>query len=586
MKALMNALSPSQQVWFADLMIQAIWADQRVALREYEYFLRLASSLEDKLSSSRLVRRLERGNPRAQAIPRDFPKELLPQIYMEVVSLVVCDWDLDPRERRFLEDLSRRFGFEANYHAHLIEWAEQGLSWQVAARNFLPESLELKHKWVPVHQMSQAQQVWYAEVLVGVMLIDGITDPLEVKLLKKALYFLPAAHKKRLTGHFTSRLRPPLLSPPSLNRETVFQVLFEVLEIIGLNEEISPKEADFLGDFIRVCNLPRALEQRCLDWCEQGIFWRQQRRALGHQVRFANGPDALPVDRTLWRPHPQTSQVLVREQSCFICGDQAPPVLVHRLSTQASKGRSNFFGVVSYPLELLGESAEADFNGLRVHFCPSCLFASPRKELFRATSDDAVPSPFLQESFLKEWRDGSQHRLRLDRALLKEQGSLAPSPHWVRSLYQLAIDSHKLMLNHHASDENRWSLISLQLTLGEQLMNQGQPEEADAWVEAAADEARQMVLAAQLQRWRLKAHRLLFKVALYQGDSRAAGAVIDQLVRLRIEKGALMNEADRNLLGATLSESRRDFAERNRFAKELLQGFHLREAPGKAIQEA
>lgn len=575
MKALMNALSPEEQVWFADLTVQAIWADGQLALREYEYFLRLVLSLEDQLAKTRLVRRLERGRPRPQAVPSSFPKPLLPQVYLEVASLMVCDWELDPSEREFLESLARRFGFEPDYHAHLIEWAEQGLSWQQQAKSLVPSEVDLGTKWVPLHQMSEAQRIWYAEVLVGAMSIDGLVDPLEAKLLKQALYFLPQAQKKRLVGMLSNGLEVPLLSPPNLEREVIFQVLFEVLEIVALNEEVCPKEAAFIADFIRVCNLPRRLEHQTTDWCEQGIFWRQQARALSHQVRFAARANQPPPDPALWKTHQQSSRVLVRQQHCWVCGEDSPPVPVHRLSSKAPKGPVNFFGVASYPLDLVMEGAQADFNGLRVHFCPKCLFASPRKEHFKAQGDVAPPAPLRWEAFKQAWAQGSQRRARLDQALLKEQGSLAPSPHWVRTLYQLAIDAHRLILEHHGSDEDRWSLISLMLTLAELLMKQGDAVEAQLWVERAAEEAARLDQAATADRYRLRALRLRFKVALYLGEERLAGSLIDQLVKLRIERGAKLGEGERNLLGAYLSEARQLFGQRKRYVKTRLVGFHL-----------
>ncbi|MDT8445696.1 MAG: hypothetical protein RRB13_02210 [bacterium] len=576
MESLMKALSPAHQTWFANMAIHAIWADGRIALSEFENFQRLLSLMKNLGDKTQLIRKLENNQADPLTLPEDIDRSILPEIYLELVNFAICDWDLADEEKAFLDELAALFDFSRAYRTRTLQWAQEGLRWQEDQKLLLPREVELTNSRVPLHRMDVAQKIWYAEVLIGAVMIDGIVDDLELKLLRTALNFVDdAVEKRRLVGFVKNRLRPSLLSPPNLDFETIYLIFFEVLRVLSLNDDLANKEVLFIGDYVRACNLPILLEERALVWCKRGISWRQKRKGLAKVASFGDGTagSSLSKSEDRWLPHPESNALLFREQGCYAC-DSEQPVRVYRLRPKSQKSRTNLFGVPYYLGPMTEKDDALDYSRIKVHICPECYFASTQKEMFRPKEAARIPTVFSNREFLRLWSEGKERRKAEYRLIEEERDLILPGLAHVQTAFELAMHSIDMIQRFKPEEANVWLKVDCSLTLAEQLMQGGQNSEAERYLMDAERMARDLMLSTRDNLLSLKAARLLFQVALYQGNQSSASNYLNFFIRLKDDKFKDMEGAEKSHFTGVFNEVKRDFEDREELNKTKLDGFH------------
>ena len=589
MEELMKLLTPAQQYWFANLLIHAIWADGKIVLSEFESLQRLIGLFKSLENRTQLMRHLENNQGEPIVLPPDLDRKLLPQVYLEVLNFSISDWDLAEEERNFLETLSNQFGFAKSFQYTLMQWAEEGLRWQEDQRLLVPREVTLKNPRVPLHQMTDQQKVWYAEVLVSVVMIDGIVDPMEIKLLRTALSFVAEEkEKKRLLAFIKNRMRPSLLSPPpGLEMEVIYLIFFEVLRVMSLNDELANKEMIFIGDYIKACNLPASLEDRTLVWCKRGTTWRQKRKSLAKLGAFVDlgSGSSLEKSEDRWLPHGENNSLQYREQTCYLC-DNNLPIKVYRLRPKSQKPATNLFGLPVYVGAMTAQDHPLDFNKVKISVCPNCLFASPAKESFRAKEVDKVPPVFEDRDFLVQWMEGTEKRKASYGMLLQELESVNPSVPHVEKLYRLAIHCLNQLQKARPDDRQRWGIIFLGLGLAEILVNAGHVGEAEKELLEAERLSKELMLSTRDNELSLRSAKLLFQLALYQNNAKSASNYLNFFVRLKDEKMASMKPAEKSQFLGYFNEVKRDFEDREELQKSKLDGFKRKvEVPTAAQPE-
>ena len=281
MKSLMKALTPNQQLWFANLVIHAVWADGRIALSEFENFQRLLSLLKSFEQKQDLLQRLENHQVEAVTLLPDLDPSLLPIVYLEVLNFAICDWDLAQEEQDFLSELADIFHFDQVYQASVMQWAQEGMRWQEDQQLLLPRDLSLTEPRFSVDQLNEHQKRWYAEVLISSVMIEGLEGEVEVSLLQKALDFVEdPLVKQQLLAYVRANQSPILVTPVNIPPLIVYQALFEVLQVFTLSDELSARGVEYIGTYIEVCNLAPGLKERAILWCTKGILWRKKRKDL------------------------------------------------------------------------------------------------------------------------------------------------------------------------------------------------------------------------------------------------------------------------------------------------------------------
>ena len=573
MKALMQRLSEEQQVWLVDLAVAAIWADGEITMPEFENFSRLVSCLNDPLQKKLSVKKLEDRKVVPVSLPEGLPKEVLPVIYQEIMGIMICDWILAEEEKDLLEQLSDIFGFTKMYRAKLIHWAEEGMAWQEEQRYLLPKGITLDDSRVPLHEMDGPQKVWYAEALISAIMIDGLIDEIQMRILKRAMVFIDNPKEvQRLIGYVKNKLRPSLLSPPGLNNETIYQIFFEILRVISTNE-LSSKELVFIGDYARVCNMPQGVEDQAVDWLKKGITWRQKKKSMTEGAAFDNdGASSLAKSEDRWLDHPVNNSLTYRDQACWFCEEDFE-IKVYRLRPKSQKPMSNLFGIPYYKEPMTKADHFLDFNRIRISLCPRCLFASPAKEMFKPKTGGVKPKVFGMREFQDFWRKGLDGRKTAFEGLLKERDPLKSNLSEVKSLYRVAIQGAEALKQFDPVGLNQWAPVSLKLTLAEILMGEGQPTEAEKILFEAEALAQKLQTSTRENRYSLMSARLLFMIALYKGDKMAAGGLLNFFLKLKDEKFASMTQEEKSQFSGMLGGVKRDFEDREELVKTKLEGF-------------
>ena len=284
MQSLMKQLLPAQQLWFARLCIGAIQADGVVRLSEFEYFSRLASLLSATQEREELVKQVESGEPLSVEIkpPAGLAREMLPQIFVELGRICLVDDNLSATETTYLRKISQAFGFSPIYEAQLMDWCLEGLNWRQDRLDLC--GLTPHRGRVPVHQLSQSQRIWYAELLISA-LNQGHPTRMEMSFLQGALGFLEdPAQRARLSRMIDQGERPELGEVPQIKPEFIRLALAEALALLGLSE--GGQTAGYLARLVQVTGLPKERVEEISDWLDQGLQWTATGRDLAQCGEF------------------------------------------------------------------------------------------------------------------------------------------------------------------------------------------------------------------------------------------------------------------------------------------------------------
>ena len=572
----MESLTPEQQSWAANLAISAIWADGEITLPEFERFSKLMQLMSDRNETRVLVKKLESKELEPIELVKGLDQDALAQIYMEMLGIMICDWDLAEGEKDYLDKLASTFGFTKMYHNKLIHWAEEGLSWQEEQRYLLPKGMDITDARIPLHDMDAAQKVWYAEALVSAIMIDGIIDNDQMHLLRRALNFIESPKEtQRLVGYVKNKLRPSLLSPPGLEQDVIYKIFFEILRVMSSND-LSNKELVFIGDYARVCNMPAGVEDLSIEWIKKGVSWRHKKKNMtaGHAFEGAE-VSSLGKSEDRWLDHSGNNSLTYREEGCWHC-DEDFDVVVYRLRPKSQKPYTNLFGFPYFKDSATKKDDFLDFNRIKISICPNCLLASPNKDLYKPKTATVRPKVFSMRPFENFWREGLAGRKTAFGQLLEKRDPLRPDLLQIKSMYRLAMQSAEAIKQFDPVGANQWASISLNMTLAEILREEGLESEAEKYLFEAEKLAQEMQTSTRENTYSLMSARLLFMIALYKGDKMAAGGLLNFFLKLKDEKFDSMTQEEKGMFTGILNGVKRDFDDRAELVKKKLKGFHRR----------
>ncbi len=271
------------------MVIHAIDADGVVAPIEMEYLSQLFVHVEDSTMRVRLRMIIEDSERPKIKTPPHLSKKALAWVFTEVAALMIADFDFDEKEQAFLLGLARLMGLDEKFIPYLLKWAMQGYAWQQSRIAILRIEADEEGNYilqVPIMNFDAEQRLWYGQVLVNAIVIDGKIDKEELEMFKGILSFIGNnLQKENLLKYVQRKIRPSLYAPKGVDEATLRLVIFEVLNHFVMQNQMHEKEQIFIRQLGNILLLPDDLTDKAIAWWKEGVNWRMKVPALIHNAK-------------------------------------------------------------------------------------------------------------------------------------------------------------------------------------------------------------------------------------------------------------------------------------------------------------
>ncbi|MBU2509892.1 TerB family tellurite resistance protein [bacterium] len=568
-----HTLNKEQKVWYARFVIGAILADDEISPSEVDFLKQVISIVDSPDDKKELMQLISVKKRPPLTPPKGISKEVLAAIFIELILIMISDLDFADKEKEYLKEVSQLFNFSDAYFNELMSWGETGLDWKSSQRYLIAEDGKVASFSVPLDKLNPDQKKWYAYVLIATIMLDGMVEDTELQFLKAAMCILNnKKDQQQLVGYVRNKMVPPLTEPTGIPDKMLRLIFFEVILIVSADESLSYKEQTHLKNIASLCSFPKEFLEKAIEWCNQGISWKQTKNPLIARCKFSATSTNLQAQGPL-EVHPENNSVLFRDLECFIC-ESSKKTKGYQLKPHSQEPNRNIFGITTY-LESLGDQDYIDFNRIKVFVCPNCFFASTEKNLFKKNKGENPPSALSGKKFKDLWMKNVSQRKSLMAKCSKEIGSLKRSIPTIEKTYQLSIQSAQTLATTTNDQSYSWQAVTLKLTLAEIMMSNGDEAKADEYLEEARQAAEELFRSASNNLVAIRSARLLFYIALYNNDVRTAGPFVDYIRNLYQDDSGSLNANESAILRKVFGETQNALKNRPDYKKENLMGYHL-----------
>lgn len=561
----LDSFSNEQKFWYANLVIAAVLADKEIDVSETEFLKQVLTVVQSPNQKKRLMNYVANKEQPPLSAPTGLSKEVLAAIYVELILIMISDLDLAENEKSFLEKIGSLFKFDPKYIRKVFKWGEKGLEWKQAKSQIIGTHIP---DHVPLKTLTSEQKQWYAETLISSIMSDGQIDREEVAFVKMASAMIDSkSERQKLMGYMKNKMCPPLLPPPKMPKEVVYQIFIEVLMIVSADETVSYKEKLHLQELSDLCGLTPEQFEKMMDWCNTGIKWKQSKNQLIAEVKLKSvTPSKGP------KVNSQYNSLLERKVKCYICNSDTPFTSFY-LKPNTHKPDRNVFGIITYADTFKGYDF-IDFNHIKVSICPTCFFASPQKEYFKKVKTGVPPENLTNKKFVTHWLKNLKTRKLLFENNLTELNTIDPSLDTVAKMYKTAIEVSNLIHKTSQKDEQKWVEISLYLNLAEIYSETGHKEVAEDILMTAVQISEQLFKTAKSCLLSIKCARILLIAALYRKDYRSANDYMKFLSEEKSRNFSHYQPSELVFLSKVYKEAKHFIENKAELKKENLVGFH------------
>jgi uncharacterized protein DUF2225 len=568
-----QSLSRDQKVWYARFVIGAILADDEISPSEVNFMKQVISIVDSPSDKKELMQLISSKKPPPLAPPKDISKEVLAAIFVELILIMISDLDFADKEKVYLKEVSDLFCFSQHYLAGLMKWGEEGLNWKVSQRFLVTEDGKIDSFHVPLDKLNSEQKKWYAYVLISTIMLDGLVDETELPFLKAAMTLLDSKKdQQQLVGYVRNKMAPPIKKPKGIPEPILLLIFFEIILTVSADESLSYKEKTHLKTIADLCGFSSELFEKSIQWCNQGIEWKKNKNPLIARCEFDKKASRAQSHGPL-QAHPENNSILIRNVHCFVC-DSPTEFKGFQLKPHSQEPNRNIFGITTY-LESLGDHDYIDYNMLRIFVCPTCLFASTEKNLFKKVKNESAPADLNSPKFKKFWlKEAKQRQSSIKKYLEEYDGINRTVPGTIKS-YDFAAKAAGALAKTSQDQSYLWQVVTLKLTEAEIVMSNGEALKADEYLEQARAVADELFQNAASNLVAIRSARVLFFIALYHNDLRTAGPFVDYIRNLHLDEPAHLKRNELTVLKKIYGETQNAVKNRSDYKKEKLIGYHL-----------
>ncbi len=568
-----HTLNKEQKIWYSRMVIGAILADDEISPSEIDFLKQVVAVVDTPAEKKELMQMISSKNKPSLVEPPGIGKEILAAVFVELLLIMISDLDFADKEKEFMKEVSQLFGLKESYFIELMNWAEEGLQWKESQRQLIPGELENESFQVPISSLSSEQKLWYSQTLIATIMLDGMVDEMELSFLKAAISIVDnRKYQKQLMGYVRNKMAPPLQVPPEFSPEVLVLIVIEVMRILSADESLSYTEQTHLKNISDLCGFSSELFDSMLNWCQRGLSWMRNKNPLIARCQLAPKSQIAKVT-SLLEDNPDNNSILDRDFECFIC-ESDKKVKAFQLKPHSHEPNRNIFGITTY-LESLKGYDYIDYNLVRISVCPDCFFASINKDMFRKNDKELVPAILANPKFKNFWQKDIEKRKSMFKNKPNEISSVPRSVPMAIKTYQLALKVSNALGKLDGKGSFQWETITLLLTLSEITMSSGNEKKGEEFLRLAQEKADSLFKQASSNDVSFRTARLLFFIALYNNDLRAAGPYLDFLRGFHQEKADSLKPQERSLLKKIYGEAKNALGNRSEYKKERLIGFHL-----------
>jgi uncharacterized tellurite resistance protein B-like protein len=107
-----HTLNKEQRVWYANLVISAILADDEISPSEVDFLKQVIVIVSDPEKKKELMARISSKKKSPMTEPPNVAKEILAAIFIELSLIMISDLDFAEDEKAFLKTVADLFRFE------------------------------------------------------------------------------------------------------------------------------------------------------------------------------------------------------------------------------------------------------------------------------------------------------------------------------------------------------------------------------------------------------------------------------------------------------------------------------------------
>ena len=281
MDELLKSLNESQTVWFAKLVLAAVNADGVLKLCELDVINKIFSKIKDSDIKMELVQLMETSEQIEVTPPENIKLLDLAEIYSQIIIILISDSDFAQEEKSFLKKLADLFGFTDGYYKELLDWGGKGCLWKQSMTKLLDNKYELDYFQVPYTELNEKQRIWYCEVLISIILIDGFVDEVEIELVELLVSMVEnPMDRKKLVAYVKNKYSPPIGIPPDIPKSILKLIFLEAVHMAAINDSISITEINHIEEIAKDSGVSEDFITDCVNWHRVGIQWSKERQKI------------------------------------------------------------------------------------------------------------------------------------------------------------------------------------------------------------------------------------------------------------------------------------------------------------------
>ena len=568
-----QSLNKEQRVWYADLVISAILADNEISPSEVDFLKQVIAIVPDAEKKKELMARISSKKQSELTPPPGLANEIVAAIFVELLLIMISDLDFADDEKAWLKTVAEMFKFEKTYFLELMRWAEEGLQWKNSQQDLLSGDDQIENFQVSLGQLNSEQRKWYAQALIATIMLDGAIDEMEMSFLKAAVSFVDnKKDQMELMGYVRNKMAPRLKRPPEMPEAVLVYIFVEIIRIVSADESLSYAEHAHLKQISDLCGFDNEQFEKCIAWCNRGITWMQNKNPLISNCKIAAKKKMSAIAGAGMEQNAENSSLVDREFRCFVC-ESKQKVKAYQLKPHTQEPNRNVFGITAYLGSLEGHDF-VDFNKIKVISCPTCMFSAINKDLFKKSDKEKIPEILNHKKFRTAWIKDLKNRQAKFGKRLPELFSINRSDETVVKSYDVAIKAADMLGIVNNDESLKWQSVTLLMTVAEIKMNKGDVEAAEAYIEKAGKRADLLFKNSVDVTVSFKAARLLLLLGLYWDDVRTAGTYLHFLREYQFEKADTLSTAAQNVLKKIYGEAKKVMDDRSEYTKDQLMGFH------------
>ena len=289
MRRAVNYWEQNQITWYLEIIIHAINADHEINPTELDFFSSALKLISDHDERKRLLGLLESETTELKPAP-GLSQEELAWVLTQVALLLISDYSFTQEESDILAEFSHTFGFSDAFFTLVMDWCNQGLEWKKKQVELIEGEYKASAEIppdvaVPIYIMDQDQLIWYAKVLVTMIVIDGVVDQEEVDLFKKVIVFVKdKAEMAQLLTCLKKKTKPTLHRPPKTSEGILKRIFISAITHFSFNEQFDENEKTFIKQLAGACEFSHQFMTEATDFWDDGKNWVHQGEKLISRV--------------------------------------------------------------------------------------------------------------------------------------------------------------------------------------------------------------------------------------------------------------------------------------------------------------